>query len=557
MKRYVQVVSLMAIGILAAATPAAAKVQRLDRSPDRVANHCAQNNSPAKCAPIAVGDLNGDGRTDAVFVRIGQFNQRSLLGTLERSLDIVFGPFAAVGDTGAKADATVTISAAGELPSIIVADFDGDGVDDLVMAEAERSLGTEIQRVAVLRGGEGLRGDFWMGAADRGDFRLTRTVPLGPLVQQTTGGIRLHSVLSPRLDDIDGDGKADLLLAVDPPTLSANGSKSAIGRVAEVSAESPSHILVFRDAPALALRAGGDLALNPGDEDVNITGLGACTASGLLGIGDVTGDGLPDIFVRRCPGGGVPDMPGLVPGRRDWPSGLTIDGAVKASPRVLPPGPEPTADPGRPEDPPRGYVAFTPLPKSLFDRPTSSFIQDVNQDGVLDLGFGFSDKTHVWLGGRNVAAHIKANRSDRVYLQAGFGGTSVSGSWQVTDLTGDGVKDLILTQRSGAAIAAADRPVPAPIVLGGGAIDAPRPGAVTGGGREVQTEPVKIYAGARTGKDILNLAEDEPDAIWQDQSLDLWLIGDFNGDGHDDLMMGSPGQSSSSAYQVYFGPFTN
>jgi len=557
MKRYVQVVSWLAIGVVAAASPAAAKVQRLDRSPDRVANHCA-NNFGAKCVPIAVGDLNGDGRADAVFIRFGHFTQTSLSGNQERSLDIVYGPFAAIGDKGAKADATVTISAASELPSILVADFDGDGVDDLVMAEAERGLGKEIQRVAVLRGGDGLRGDFWMGAADRGDFRLTRTVVLPPLARQSSvGGIGLHSVLSPRLDDIDGDGKADLLLAIDPPVLSSNGPRTASGRVAQVSEENPSQILVFRDAPALALRASGDLALVPGDEDVTITGLGACASTSLLATGDVTGDGLRDLFVRRCPGGGVPDMPGLVPGRRDWPSGLTIDGAVKASPKVLPPGPEPTAEPRRPEDPPRGYVAFTPLPKSLFDRPTASFIQDVNQDGVLDLGFGFSDKTHVWLGGLNVAAHVRANRSDRVYLQAGFGGTSLSGSWQVTDLTGDGVKDLILTQRSSAAIAAADRPVPAPIVLGGGTTDAPRPGAVAGGGTEVQTEPVKIYAGARTGKDILNLAEDEPDAIWQDQTMDLWLIGDFNGDRHDDLMMGSPGQSGSSVYQVYYGPFSN
>ena len=70
------------------------------------------------------------------------------------------------------------------------------------------------------------------------------------------------------------------------------------------------------------------------------------------------------------------------------------------------------------------------------------------------------------------------------------------------------------------------------------------------------TEPVKIYAGARTTQSILNLAEDEPEAIWQDPSMDLWLIGDFNGDGRSDLMMGSPGQSSTSAYAVFFGPFT-
>ena len=569
MKRRALLLSLLTVGTLAAARPATAKVQRVQKDPDRVANYCAENAVGSKCAPIATGDLNGDGKTDAVFMRTGRTASRGASGSgFGRDLDILFGPFAVIGDSTQKADASVTLSSGSELPSIAVDDFDGDGIDDLILAEAERVDGTEVQRVAVLAGGRLFDGDYFMGAASRGNYRLTRELPLSPALSNATAGspVALRSRLSPRMADVDGDSKPDLLLAVDPATLSADLLRSSLRLQLELSTESPSHVLVFLDAPDLASRSGSGLVLSPGDEDIRIEGLGACTTSSLLGTGEVTADGQTDIILRRCPGGGVPDMLGLVTGRRDWPASLTIDGAVQGRPNVLPPGPEPTAapgrpdpgrPPGRPEDPPRGYVAFSPAPKSLFDRPSAFFIQDVNQDGVADLGFGFSDKTHIWLGGRNLPARVKANHSDRVYLQAGFGGTSLSGSWRVTDITGDKVPDLILTQRSHAQEAAADRPVPAPIVLGGGQTDAVLPGAITGGGLEVLTEPVKIYAGARTTKNILNLAEDEPDAIWQDPSLDLWLIGDFNGDGQDDLMMGSPGQSGTSAYQVYFGPFTN
>ncbi len=570
MNHRASLLGLLAFGILNAAQPAAAKVQRVQKDPDRIANYCAENVGGAKCAPIATGDLNGDGKTDAVFLRTVASSRVVNGNAFDRRLDILFGPFAAIGDREAKADVSAVISAGSELPSIAVADFDGDGIDDLILAEAERAGATEVQRVAVLRGGPTLTGDFFMGPASRGDYRLTRDVSLPPASRAAEVGgaaagigVPLRSRLSPRVADVDGDGKPDLLLAVDPASLPAALQRSLLRRGMNLlAAESPSHVLVFLNAPALADRSRTGLDLAPGDEDVRIEGLGACDASSLLGTGEVTADGQTDIVVRRCPGGGVPDMLGLVPGRRDWPAGLTIDGAVTARPDVLPPGPEPTAAPGRPDpgvpgDPPRGYVAFSPVPKSLFDRPAAFFIQDVNQDGVDDLGFGFSDKTHVWMGGRDLAARVKANRSNRVYLQAGFGGTSLSGSWRVTDITGDDVPDLILTQRGGAQEATADRPVPAPIVLGGGQTDAAAPGAIAGGGSTVLTEPVKIYAGARTTRNILNLAEDEPDAIWQDPVLDLWLIGDFNGDGKDDLMMGSPGQSATSAYQVYFGPFTN
>lgn len=561
MKRRALLGSLVVSLCLSVATPASARVQRIQRGPDRIANYCQQQQFGAKCAPIASGDLNGDGKTDAVFLRLSNPNTRGARGgDFSRNLDILFGPFSSVGGTG-SADVVIGISAGNSVPSISLADFDGDGYLDLIYAESTRSLNVdpaELQRVAVLRGQAEWGSSYTMGPAFQGHYVLERRVPMNPDQVRSAGTNRLvASRLTPRVADVNADGMGDLLLAVDPPTQDTAAAISAAGPLPALRGEAASHVLVFLDAPALATRAAfSALELAPGDESSRIEGLGVCGAGALLGTGDLNQDGLTDIVTRRCPGRAVPDMLGLVPGRRDWPVQLSIDGAVQvAEPEILPPGPAPTAAPVDPE-PPRGYVAFSPVPKSLFDRPSAFFIQDVNQDGAPDLGFGFSDKTHVWLGGPNIAARLKANRSDRVYLQAGFGGTSLSGSWRISDLTGDGKVDLLLTQRGGAAQSgAADRPIPAPIVLGApraGDSDQPLP---NGGGVEVFAEPLKIYAGARTQQRVLDLAADEPDAVLSDPTLDLWLIGDFNGDGRDDLMLGSPGQSSTSAYQVLFGPF--
>jgi hypothetical protein len=58
-----------------------------------------------------------------------------------------------------------------------------------------------------------------------------------------------------------------------------------------------------------------------------ITGLGHCARS-LGDIADVTGDGKLDVIVRRCPGGALPDLPGVIAGRADWPAEIQVQGAV-------------------------------------------------------------------------------------------------------------------------------------------------------------------------------------------------------------------------------------
>ena len=40
-------------------------------------------------------------------------------------------------------------------------------------------------------------------------------------------------------------------------------------------------------------------------ESLRVDGLGSCRVSALQGVGDVTGDGLADLVLRRCPGAGV------------------------------------------------------------------------------------------------------------------------------------------------------------------------------------------------------------------------------------------------------------
>lgn len=526
------VLALVAAGVVASAAPAEARGFRTHRQLDARVEVCG-----AKCAPVAIGDFNGDGVDDAVF----QENRGD-----ERRLLLVHGPF---GDGSAVAS-DIGVVAGRTLVAVDVADMNGDGQDELIVAGASSNRRT--QAVAVLdfdlmtNAAGALEPALFVGL-DRAPYVWTRTVE--PEAVDTGGEPRL----AVRAADMNGDGTLDLVLGVDPPTTSnTSRTRNAAGQVDGSSAAS--EVVVQRVPPGFF-----DLEARPGEganairwplkrldvagSTTRIDGLGRCTGgTGLAGVADVTGDGANDLVVRRCEGNGLPDRLSLVSGRSSWPTAIEIDGAIRPATPPVAPGP-----PGRPVSPPSpppggGYIQTDPRGpgRNMFDAVPLFFLEDLNGDGVRDIGFGMADKTHIWLGGPGVAAQLLEDRSDRIFLGAGVGGAMTSRSWRTADLDGDGDRDLALTRlvaEMGPDANGAVRP------LGGD--------PATG----TSSEPIHIFARDRAADDVIDVTSDRPDELLNDPRFTLWAFGDFNGDGHDDVMLGSPAASPESVYPILYGPF--
>lgn len=199
-------------------------------------------------------------------------------------------------------------------------------------------------------------------------------------------------------------------------------------------------------------------------------------------------------------------------------------------------------------------AADTPLkPTTTFPLPLSRKIsvlpaQDINSDGVDDLIFfailfEFGDKAHVFNGGPDVRVRVAAGHSDRIVLNASFGATMLAQSWRRSDLDGDARPDLVLAQQP-ADSAPPSRSDPR---------EAKQPTVTTG-------TPILMFRGGDgyETEEVLD-AEDRPaSATWRDPASHLWGVGDFNGDGITDVLLGSdPTDLTESRFPVVFGPFTS
>jgi hypothetical protein len=200
-------------------------------------------------SPLAVGDFNGDGKPDLIVV-LGGANQ---LGVLLGNGD---GTFRAPLNFLAPLNETVT--------SLAVADFDGDGKQDLAV-----NIGSGV---LVFRGN------------GNGTFGQMLTLP-APLTQFPSGALAVG--------DFNGDGKPDLaeadagvavLLNVSPPPEFVTGVDA--GGLPEV------HVYDARTGALLRSFMAYDVRFTGGVR---------------VALGDVNGDGTPDVITAPGPGGG-PDV---------------------------------------------------------------------------------------------------------------------------------------------------------------------------------------------------------------------------------------------------------
>lgn len=541
--------ALAALPVLAAlavtGTPSAlAAPDQIVRQPDMSLSPClaAAPTAPGQpvpsrppgvaCTIHAVGDFNGD-RVDDLLVSQGIAGD--VAGGAEDFL-VVVGPL----DPRAEPRAGIPVHMPGGSGPARAAltDVDGDGTQDLVLSRGELAGNT----LAVVLGGR----QWMLPDAPQTpvpfDLRFTRRVPIG----ERPIGMSPLDMVTVAFADLNGDGYQDALVGADTTI----GAIDALGRSA--AGDLP------QDASSIAVMFGhGDWARETVfRDDLVVRGLGTCTdRPSLAGVADVTGDGLPDILARQCPGSGQPDRPGMVDGATlavatsELGQGRTVTiGTTAPAVRLPPPGLGPIPGlPGLlaapfggsldgeipPPDPGRGYLPAGGAP----ERPAPYFLEDVSGDGVKDILFGLGEHTHVWLGGAGLAERLDALRSDRVYAHAGFGMSTRVGAWRPADLDRDGSADLLLTGRE-------DLTCP----------DNARCRSRESRPDRAEITALRFFRSGWTTLPVIDVDLDPPGAIWNTGEQTVWAMGDFNGDGATDILLGDT-RGATSAYGLVFGPF--
>jgi hypothetical protein len=484
-----------------------------------------------------VGDVNGDRIDDLVFEVVRHEAGASFL-TPTRRFDLHLSPFVADRGPGSdpkqdlKATTVVQLLLDGgqSVDPVTVTDLNGDGRADLVFPRAGNNEFLAVAaRATVVLG----RSGSWPKA-----YRLDG-IASGPSIVHVhndavfseqgpsafTALLNADSV-SLSTADLNHDGRQDLLMAVDGQFLIRNAIGSAVRRQSLVQVDWGTGEL---EVP---------LDFRP---DLTITGLGACTL-GLVGVGDVTGDGRRDLVVRRCPTALSPPQLRVIAGRESWPAELSADGdAAPSAPGILP---TPTAPAPLPTEPPPPSGGYLPAPRfggsgGDVSMPPEARLADVNGDAVLDITLEFAGKSHVWYGGPQVVARVATNRTQGVFVKAGYGALPLTRSWRAVDLDADGKSDLLLS-----------KPID-PSLLNCQA--GPCLNFVT---QDASGRPVFLFAGSKPSRRVVDVDLDAADAVWDDPAAVLWGLGDFNGDGRDDLLMGSSPGAFDSVYGLVFGPLS-
>jgi len=504
--------AILALCALAPALPASAAPADITRIPDGELRFCPEGYA---CTARAVGDFNGDGMADMLFEYAPMDGSRRFdgfnAGVRSRRFELHLSPYRATGtaESGAaervaEGRVSIALRSAQVIDPVTVSDIDDDGMDDLVFYR------TPDTSIVVLRGKTRWPATVSLNnMVTSGDVRIDLAS-----FAQTERGVTPSVMLAAHFADVNGDGRRDLVVGRESQDGSRfDGDAADTARLSDVgvmfgTGAWPAHVM-FEPA-------------------TRVVGLRGC-AQGLAGVAEVTGDGVGDLVLRRCLVKGQPAQLRVLPGRAQWPATL--------SPENVPDIPPPEPEPPSPEPPVRGgYLPSTP-PLAI-KMPETVTLQDVNGDGVGDLGLEFASKIHLWYGGRDVVDRARMNRSGGVFLRTGFGALPLTRTWRPLDFNTDGRADLVLSRPIDAALLACPD----------GSCDA-------GGGASPATgQPVYVYAGGQTRRRVLDVGMDAPDALWNSPGAVIWGIGDFNGDRVPDLLLGSPPGAFDSIYTLVFGP---
>jgi len=407
--------------------------------------------------------------------------------------------------------------------ALAVGDFNGDGTDDLVLG----ALGADGPSDGRIDAGEVY---IYFGAGSLASTLdiagLAGTAPDVTIYGATTGD-RLAGGGALAVGDFNGDGIDDLVL----------GSREADGPSDERSGAGEAYIIYG----SASLPATIDLASS--GEDVTIYGATASdtlTINGALAVGDFNGDGTDDLVLgARNADGPSGDFRGdageayIIYGSATLPA--TIDLASSG------------------ED----VTIYGATASDVLTSGGALTVGDLNGDGTDDLVLGAkgadgpsgdfrgdAGEAYIIYGSAGLPATIDlaSSEEDVTIYGATTGDLLTVGALTVGDLNGDGTDDLILgAQNAGGPSDGRSFAGEAYIIYGSAGLPATIDLASS-------AEDVTIY-GATTGDFLTNGT--------------ALTVGDFNGDGTDDLVLGagnadgpSDGRSNAGEAYVIFGSGT-
>jgi hypothetical protein len=467
---------------------------------------------------VAVGDFNGDGRSDLAVANTGS---DPLFGG---SVSVLLGN----GDGSFQAARTFALSAVSYAPgSIAVGDFNGDGQPDLAVA-------TRAFAVTVLLGiGDGsfqAPESYLVGRTPQsivvGDFNGDGRPDLA--VVDAARGSDTVSVL---LSNPDGSFQAARYLAVNSPLSVAVGDFNGDGRQDLVAADWASG---YPSGDVTLLLGNGD-----GSFQTARTFPFGARLPVFVAVGDFNGDGSPDLVVAYQDPGGVSVLLGNGDGSFQQALPVVVGFGVfslavgdfngDGRPDLVLPGPGSVSlFLGN------GDGTFQACGTFAVESPGSLAVGDFNGDGLLDLAAanGFANTVSVLLGNGDGSFQVPR------YSDVG----NPAGSLVVADFNADGFQDL--------AVGTAYPSTGVSVLLGNGdgSFQAARHFAVLGNGVAVGAvcdfngDGFLDIATANGFTNTVSVLLGNGDGSFQTpryfavgDRANALALGDFNGDGRPDL----------------------